>query len=557
MDKRLVLAVGLSAVVLIVFQTLFAPEPPVKTPLPDPSVETQAPSGSSTDPVRNPAAPSYSAEEEARPESAPAGTAFDAAADEETFEYTTETLRVVFSNRGGRVLSVELLGFPGPVRTSPVQLVRDPSGELSTRIESPSGTLDFGETLFSAREETGSGGARRIVFDARDDAGLSVKKTYTLPATGYLLDLDVQIEGAEAGAAHVIVWRGGVPHGEAGDKLYDQSAGTIALLGKDRETLRPGSFKKEPWKEVQGTVGWAGVRNKYFAAIIIPPQEASSRIIATGDPVRKITGVEIPIPILSGSTAQSFHLYLGPLEHGRLKAHGYGLDGAVDLGWNVFRPLSSSLLTAMTWMYGFIPNYGIIIILISVLTKILFYPLTKSSLRSMRKMQELQPQMTALRDKYKKDPQKMQAETMALYKQHKVNPLGGCLPMLVQMPVFFALYSVLSNSIAMRGAPFFLWMNDLSVPETLFSLGPIPVHVLPIIMFGTSLLQAKLTPTGADPRQKMMGYMMPAVLLFIFYSFPAGLNLYWTVNNILQVGQQWMIHREFPTPAATPTTTTA
>jgi YidC/Oxa1 family membrane protein insertase len=197
----------------------------------------------------------------------------------------------------------------------------------------------------------------------------------------------------------------------------------------------------------------------------------------------------------------------------------------------------------MIWLHGFIPNYGVVIIIISVLAKILFYPLTRSSVRSMKAMQKLAPRMQEIKEKHKGDPQRMQAETMALYKEHKVNPLGGCLPILVQMPVFIALYSVLANSITLRQASFVGWINDLSVPDTIAVIAGFGIHVLPVLMFLTTLLQQRLTPV-TDPRQKMIGYMMPVVMLFIFYSFPAGLNLYWTVTNALQVGQQWWIHRE-------------
>jgi YidC/Oxa1 family membrane protein insertase len=154
--------------------------------------------------------------------------------------------------------------------------------------------------------------------------------------------------------------------------------------------------------------------------------------------------------------------------------------------------------------------------------------------------------MKAIKEKYKKDAQRMQRETMELYKKHKVNPLGGCFPILLQMPVFIALYSVLANSITMRQAHFLWWINDLSTPDTLpWDLGGFPIHVLPIVMFLTTVLQQRVTPM-TDPRQKMMGYLMPFVMLFIFYSFPAGLNLYWTMNNVLTVAQQWSIHRDQP-----------
>jgi YidC/Oxa1 family membrane protein insertase len=273
--------------------------------------------------------------------------------------------------------------------------------------------------------------------------------------------------------------------------------------------------------------------------------------VATGNSAETYTGFQIVMPVLSGEARHVFHVYLGPSEYDRLRSLGLGLEEGVNLGWKFFRPISHLLLTVMVWMYGFIPNYGVVIIIISSLTKVLFYPLTKSSFRSMKAMQQIQPHVKEVREKYKGDPKRMQVETMELYKKHKVNPVGGCLPMLLQMPVFIALYSVLANSITMRQAGFGLWIDDLSVPDTLFVIGAFPIHVLPVVMFVTTVAQQLLTPVQ-DPRQKLMGYMMPFVMLFIFYSFPAGLNLYWTVNNILTVAQQWKIHREIPSEPAAP-----
>ena len=374
--------------------------------------------------------------------------------------------------------------------------------------------------------------------------GVQITKTYTLPAEGYLVDLDVDITGAADAEGYRLIWRDAVPPAENSPKLDEQASGTIALLGNQRETIRPGSFKRASEKVLEGNVRWVGVRNKYFMAVVVPPDGATSRVVATGNAVTQASGAEVVMPLLRGAGNDEFKIYLGPIDYDRLKSVGHDLERAVDLGWNIFRPISKALLWLMVWLHGIIPNYGVVIIIVSALTKVIFYPLTRTSMRSMKAMQHLQPQIKAMQEKYKGDPQRSQAEMMKLYKENKVNPMGGCLPIVVQMPVFFALYAVLANSIAMRGAGFMLWMNDLSVPDTIATVSGFSLHVLPFLLFVTTILQQKLTPMSADPRQKMMGYMMPAVMLFIFYSFPAGLNLYWTVNNILTVAQQWWIHRE-------------
>jgi len=321
------------------------------------------------------------------------------------------------------------------------------------------------------------------------------------------------------------------------------ASATVVMAGKDVESLHPSAFRKVNEREIAGNVRWAGVRNKYFIAAMVPPPETSSRVVGIGDVVAQDTGVQLVMPLQNGGGQHALQVYLGPLDYTMMKPLGLGLEHAVNLGYKFVRPLSQVLLVCMEWLYKFVPNFGVVIIIISVLAKLAFYPLTRSSIRSMRALQHLQPKMEELRTKYKKDPARMQKEMMALYREYKVNPMGGCWPILVQMPVFIALYAVLANCIELRQAPFFGWINDLSTPDVLFRVGTFPIHILPFIMFLTTILQQKLTPM-TDPRQKMMGYMMPVMMLFIFYSFPAGLNLYWTMNNILTVAQQWNIHRE-------------
>jgi len=196
----------------------------------------------------------------------------------------------------------------------------------------------------------------------------------------------------------------------------------------------------------------------------------------------------------------------------------------------------------MTWTYGFVPNYGIVIIIVSVLIKLVFFPLTRSSLKSMSAMKRVQPELDALKKKHKGDPKKMNQLQMELFKKHKVNPMGGCLPILVQMPMFFALYNVMVESVQLRRAPFVGWIGDLSAPDTLFSMGTFPIHVLPLIMAATQLAQPTMGPS-TDSRQQMMKYMMPIFMLVIFYGLPSGLVLYWTVNNVLTALQQYLMNR--------------
>jgi len=226
-------------------------------------------------------------------------------------------------------------------------------------------------------------------------------------------------------------------------------------------------------------------------------------------------------------------LFFGPKDIDILKAQGVQLEGAIDLGW--FSAIAKPLLHALKLFYGYLHNYGLAIIVITVILKILFFPLTHKSYKSMKEMQKLQPKMQELKDKFKDDRDGLNRAVMELYKAHKVNPLGGCLPMIVQIPVFFGLYKALMFSIELRHAPFYFWLQDLSAKD--------PYYVTPIIMGATMFIQQKMTPTNMDPIQAKMMLALPVVFTFMFLNFPSGLVLYWLVNNILTIAQQAYINK--------------
>jgi YidC/Oxa1 family membrane protein insertase len=227
-------------------------------------------------------------------------------------------------------------------------------------------------------------------------------------------------------------------------------------------------------------------------------------------------------------------VFIGPKEPAQLKAAGHQLEKIVQFGF--FNLLAQPLFTVLTFFYGFFKNYGVAIILLTVVIKIIFWPLTHKSYSSMKSMQKLQPEMVKLREKFKNDKERLNKEMMQLYKTHSVNPLGGCLPMIVQIPVFFALYKVLLDSIALRHAPFAFWLTDLSAKD--------PYYITPILMGASMFVQQKMTPTTADPMQAKIFMMMPIVFTFMFLNFPSGLVIYWLVNNLLTILQQYFIHRK-------------
>jgi len=220
------------------------------------------------------------------------------------------------------------------------------------------------------------------------------------------------------------------------------------------------------------------------------------------------------------------------------------------MGYSFVKPLVSVFAAMLHWTHDHIvPNYGVAIILLTILVRVVAFPLTQRSMKSMKKVSAIAPQMKEIQEKYANDREKMQQELMKLYSQKGANPLtplaGGCLPMLIQMPVMFGLYYALQSSIALRQAPFMLWIDDLSIPETLFTLpGGFPVRLLPLLMCGSMVLQQKMTPSTMDPQQvRMMMVMMPVMFTFLFYTFPAGLVLYWITNTGLSILQQWRINQ--------------
>jgi len=288
-------------------------------------------------------------------------------------------------------------------------------------------------------------------------------------------------------------------------------------------------------QEEIGLVQWIAYRVKYFA-VIIKPENPGQGIRFSGlgqDEILcqlKMSAKEFaPGEMLN----QRFAVYLGPVDYDELKRLNLGLESIFDSGG--LAPLRRLVMTVLKFFYKLVGNWGVAIILLTIVAKIILLPLTQKSFRSMKEMQKLQPQINSLRQVYKDNPQKIQKEIMELYRRHKVNPMGGCFPMLLQMPVFIALFTALRSAIELRQAPFIFWIHDLSTKD--------PYYVLPILMGGTMFLQQKMTP-AADPQQARMAMIMPVVFTFLFMNFPSGLVLYWLVNSVLSLGEQWWIRKE-------------
>ena len=535
MDRRFMLAMVLSTLVVVVFYTWFIPAPP-KRPARTAPAESLATAQGDTS--------SDSAADTTRLSAAVTDTTLEPEPDARTFDVVTPRVAARFTSKGGGVESWALTQFEGKTEQEPVELVRE-GVEPSLIVDLGGRRHDLSARVFHAEHETGAGGVEQVVFRTRITGGVEVVKRFTIHPESPLVDMELEVHDVPANVLDPAIEVGwsGLPQAEKLPRVDQGSYGAIVSVGKEIERVQAGRFKKERVRRVEGAVHWAGARNKYFFAGVIPPEGVATAAVITGDAAEHRAGAAVRVPIISGGDSRHlFRLYLGPLDYWKLKDVGFGLERAVDLGWKMILPLSQALLWLLKQGYKLIPNFGVVIIILSALSRILFYPMTRSSMRSMQNMQKLQPEMERIRKKYKDDTQQLNKHVMDLYKKHKVNPVGGCLPMLLQMPVFIALYTVLANSVDLRHADFVGWIHDLSAPDTLVRLNGFELHVLPILMSASMFWQQRLTPT--DPRQAALTYVMPVMMLFFFYGFPSGLALYWTVTNLLAVAQQYLINSE-------------
>ncbi|NPA24218.1 MAG: membrane protein insertase YidC [Deltaproteobacteria bacterium] len=301
------------------------------------------------------------------------------------------------------------------------------------------------------------------------------------------------------------------------------------------KVFKPGKKDREiKHQEVAGNISWFGYTSKYFISALIPPDAATATrargVIDRADADDYTVSLQI-------SQANRIKAYIGPKKGDLLQALGVHLEASIEYGW--FGVIARPLVWLLHFFYQYVHNYGVAIIILTILIKLAFYPLSQKSYKSMSQMKKIQPKLAKLKEKYKDDKARLNKEMMDLYRTHKVNPFGGCLPMVVQIPVFFALYRALMVAIELRHAPFVFWITDLSAKD--------PYYVTPLVMGATMFLQQKMTPTTGDAMQAKMMLFMPIVFTFMFLNFPSGLVLYWLVNNILSIGQQYLVMRQVET----------
>jgi YidC/Oxa1 family membrane protein insertase len=325
--------------------------------------------------------------------------------------------------------------------------------------------------------------------------------------------------------------------------MKDQKVERKDLGGVGSSGCTPGcgspKKKVEPFESSdQGAIGWYAFEGEYFTALLVPPSSEKNIFLSVKGNDKNILKAQLatsPVSVPPREAIRTtYRIYLGPKVIDSLKELGVGAEGLIDFGF--FTIVAKPLLWFLKLTHTVTKNFGIDIIILSILIKIIFLPLTQISMKSMKEMQKVQPEMNRLKEQFKNDKARLQQETMLLYKRRKINPMSGCLPMLIQIPVFIALYNALQNSIEMRHAPFILWIMDLSAKD--------PIYITPIIMGATMVLQQKMTPTAADPAQAKIFMLMPIMFTFLFLNFPSGLVLYWMVTNILSIAHQYYMNKK-------------
>ncbi|OZI63204.1 membrane protein insertase YidC [Bordetella genomosp. 11] len=478
-----------------------------------------------------------------------------AQADSQKVVVTTDVLRLTFDTTGAQLVKAVLLKYPDANRGDQPTVLLDDSPDLQYVVQSgvvgAAGQPGFPthQTPFRmvSSERSMTGDTLNVVFEA-DSGGMKVTKTYTLHRGRYDIDVRHDMTNTSANPERPSLY---LQLQRDGNNPPDTSSFYHTFTGmavySDQEKFQKATFadieKKKASYIKQADNGWIAVVQHYFATAWIPPQgkTRTNELLQVRDNLYAARTIEAVGDIAPGASASvDAHLWVGPQDQKAMAALAPGLELVVDYGWLTI--IAKPLFSLMTWLHSILGNWGWTIVALTVLIKLLFYPLAATSYRSMARMKQVTPRLQALKEKYGDDKQKLNAAMMEMYRTEKINPLGGCLPMVVQIPVFISLYWVLLASVEMRGAPWLGWVHDLSVHD--------PYFILPAIMMATMFLQIKLNPTPPDPVQAKVMMVMPLVFGGMMFMFPAGLVLYWCVNNTLSILQQWYITRKLRTETA-------
>lgn len=555
-QKRLLLAVVLSVVVLVGYQYFFTA--PAENTNPSQEVQSRETVQSNT-PANTPTVSDYTNGTKNQSQ-AQTSQPMPVVKDYRTISVSTPLYEIAISEHMAAVHSFALKNYKetnqddSPLKQLvPEQLV---NGTLSFSMEGGS-IQGLDNATYTAGTDTTSvnlyQGEKTIVFSWVNPQGISIKKIFTFRADSFLIDCNILVQNGSGMPINdaIVISMPGFYNDEVKKQSRFAFQGPIAYIDDKYQDIAPNDIEDQD--TFNGTIDWAGYTGQYFMTVVMPKEPVKAKLslsyandIATNRLVQKMDRLD------SGKQGQYDYTYfMGPKSYKLLSQYDNNLKKAINFGW--FDIIAKPLLITMNTIHDFIPNYGIAIILLTILIKLVFWPLGTKSYKSMNEMKKVQPLMMELREKYKDDKTRMNQEVMGLYKTYKVNPASGCLPLLVQMPIFFALYRMLYQAIELRHAPFFGWIKDLSAPDRLFHFdfaipmmqAPAGIPVLTLLMGASFLLQQKMTPTAGDPMQAKMMMLMPIFMTVLFINFPAGLVLYMFVNNIISMGQQKYTQKKF------------
>ena len=554
-QARLLIAIVLSAAVFLVWQFFFVDRDAVQK-----TAQKSEQPPAKAEPAK-PAQP-YTAQQQgeiAKPTPVAEVAVADPAQSAKIFTVETPLYRAKISTKGAGFVSFILKNYREEVaEDAPLKEILPQENFVGTVLIGYDGQSLAGleDAVYSADVDSDTlqvkQGVQKITFAWQSSQGVVVEKTYTFDPASYVMKLAVNVKNGSDRAIQ--------------DKMYISLRGKVDAKGRTYGFEGPSALVNDSLEEVEvddiadkniytGMLKWVAVQDRYFMTSVIPEhaEEATMRLFVNEDNMVEAQFLNALSDIRPGTQRDyQYALFFGPRSMKVLKAVGHDLSKALNFGF--FDIIAKPCVWLMNLLYGVIPNYGIAIIVLTILIKIILWPLGSKSYKSMSEMKRIQPLMKEIREKYKDDKKKMNEEVMSLYRTYKINPLGGCLPMLVQLPVFFALYRMLYQAIELRHAPFFLWIDDLSAPDRLFRFPvehipfmepPYGIPVLTLIMGASMILQQKMSPPMGDPTQAKMMMFMPVIFTVIFINFSSGLVLYWLVNNILSIAQQYYIQKKY------------
>jgi YidC/Oxa1 family membrane protein insertase len=581
MDRQTTIAFVLIAAILMVWLYFSAPAPEqpkqtVKSSQTAPAKDTAAAPKKEIKTAEKP-------KEEVKPDSASLASAFPVKnLPERIITVENDLVRLELSSRGGKINRYFLKKFNNwfdyqlPENSSfsrrNIQLLNyDRGSSINVSFVSKEGkfintdALDFTADAGSHYYKLSGKDSLKISFSYKNNANGEIKRSFVFYGNKYDCRFDLELAGMSdqiSDNQYDLTWKGGIRFVEENSADESTAADCGVYYGGEQVIIDASDAGKKVEKDFNGDVSWLTVRNKYFAAIMIPEKPSDvvgakvegTRVNYPNSGVVEYYNASFKVPFNNNNySKKSFDVYIGPVSYDLLKSYNKDLEAIVNFGSflglkMIVRPIAEYvLLPLFNFLHSFIPNYGLVIIIFSLIIKFALYPFTKSSMYSMKKMQLLQPKINEIKEKYKDDQARQSKETMNLYSTYGINPAGGCLPLLLQMPIFVALWGLFQTAIELRQQSFIWWITDLSRPDIIFNMGfKIPLfnveHIsgLALLMGITTFVQQKMTVK--DPSQKAMIYMMPVMLTLMFMSFPSGLNLYYFMFNLFSIAQQYYIN---------------